>query len=206
MNMQIDIRSILATIRVPTLVMHRSGDQDVNVAEGRYIAERIPGARFVELAGDDHLPWLGEQGAFLDELQEFLTGVRPAPEYDRVLSTVMFTDIVGSTEVAASTGDSAFRDLLGRHREIARTEIARFHGRKINTSGDGFFATFDGPARGSWRGRSAQRTRATRYCDTRGRAHRGSRTRRRQCGRDCRPYPRASLPPRRAAKHRYRAR
>jgi class 3 adenylate cyclase len=137
----------LPTIRVPTLVMHRTGDQDVNVAEGRYIAEHIPGARFVELAADDHLPWLGEQGPFLDELQEFLTGARPPPEYDRVLATVLFTDIVGSTEVAARLGDSAFRDLLGRHHAIARTEIARFRGREINTSGDGFFATFDGPAR-----------------------------------------------------------
>jgi pimeloyl-ACP methyl ester carboxylesterase len=147
MNTQIDIRSILPTIRVPTLVLHRAGDQDVNVAEGRYIAERIPGARFVELPGDDHLVWLGDQGPLLDEVQEFLTGVRPAPEYDRVLSTVMFTDIVGSTEVAARIGDSAYRDLLGRHHVIARTEISRYRGREINTAGDGFFATFDGPAR-----------------------------------------------------------
>ena len=147
MNTQIDIRSILPTIRVPTLVLHRTGDQDVNVAEGRYIAERIPGARFVELPGDDHIVWLGDQGPLLDEVQEFLTGVRPAPEYDRVLSTVMFTDIVGSTEVAARIGDSAFRNLLGQHHAIARTEIARFRGREINTAGDGFFATFDGPAR-----------------------------------------------------------
>ena len=147
MNTQIDIRSILPTIRVPTLVLHRAGDQDVNVAEGRYIADRIPGARFVELPGDDHLVWLGDQGPLLDEIQEFLTGVRPAPEYDRVLSTVMFTDIVGSTEVAARIGDSAYRDLLGRHHAIARTEISRFRGREVNTAGDGFFATFDGPAR-----------------------------------------------------------
>ena len=147
MNTQIDIRSILPTIHVPTLVMHRVGDLDVNVEEGRFIAARIPGARFVELQGDDHLPWLGEQGPFLDELQEFLTGVRPAPEYDRVLSTVMFTDIVGSTEVAARLGDSAYRELLGQHHTIARNEIARFRGREINTAGDGFLATFDGPAR-----------------------------------------------------------
>ncbi len=147
MNTQIDIRSILPTIRVPTLVMHRTGDLDVNVAEGRYIAERIPDARFVELAGDDHLPWIGDQGRFLDEMQEFLTGVRPAPEYERVLSTVMFTDIVGSTEAAARLGDRDWRNLLGRHHTIARAEIARFRGREINTAGDGFIATFDGPAR-----------------------------------------------------------
>ena len=147
MNTEIDIRSILPTIRVPTLVIHRTGDRDVNVQEGRYIAERIAGARFVELPGDDHLPWIGDQDAFLDELQEFLTGVRPVPECERVLSTVMFTDIVGSTEVAARVGDRAWRELLGRHHALARTEIARFRGREINTSGDGFFATFDGPAR-----------------------------------------------------------
>lgn len=149
MNSQIDIRSILPTIRVPTLVIHRTGDLDVNVQEGRYVAERITGARFVELPGDDHMPWIGDQDAFLDELQEFLTGVRPAPECERVLSTVMFTDIVGSTEVAARLGDRAWRELLGRHHALARTEIARFRGREINTSGDGFFATFDGPARAS---------------------------------------------------------
>jgi class 3 adenylate cyclase len=147
MNTQVDIRSILPTIRVPTLVMHRTGDQDVNVAEGRYIAERIAGARFIELPGDDHLPWTGDQSRFLDEMQEFLTGVRPAPEYERVLATVMFTDIVGSTEVASRLGDRDWRDLLGRHHAIARAEIARFRGREINTAGDGFIATFDGPAR-----------------------------------------------------------
>ncbi len=147
MNTQVDIRSILPTIRVPTLVMHRTGDQDVNVAEGRYIADRIPGARFIELDGDDHLPWIGDQSRLLDEMQEFLTGVRPAPEYERVLATVMFTDIVGSTEVASRLGDRDWRDLLGRHHAIARAEIARFRGREINTAGDGFIATFDGPAR-----------------------------------------------------------
>ncbi len=147
MNTQIDIRSILSTIRVPTLVMHRTGDQDVNVAEGRYIADRIPGARFVELAGDDHLPWVGDQSRLLDEMQEFLTGVRPAPEYERVLATVMFTDIVGSTEAASRLGDRDWRDLLGRHHAIARAEITRFRGREVNTAGDGFIATFDGPAR-----------------------------------------------------------
>lgn len=147
MNTKIDIRSILPTIRVPTLVMHRTGDQDVNVAEGRYITERIPGARFVELPGDDHMPWIGDQGLFLDEIQEFLTGIRPAPEYERVLSTVLFTDIVGSTEAAVSHGDRNWRDLLSRHHTIARAEIARFRGREINTAGDGFIATFDGPAR-----------------------------------------------------------
>lgn len=147
MNTLIDVRAILPTIRIPTLVMHRTGDRDVKVAEGRYIAAHIPGARFVELEGDDHLPWIGDQDTFLDEMQEFLTGVRPPPQIDRVLSTVLFTDIVGSTEVASRLGDRAYRDLLGRHHAIARAEIARFRGREVNTAGDGFFATFDGPAR-----------------------------------------------------------
>jgi class 3 adenylate cyclase len=147
MNTQIDIRSILPTIRVPTLVLHRSGDLDVNIEEGRYIAARIPGAKFVELPGDDHLPWVGDQDAFLDEVQEFLTGVRPPPAVDRVLATILFTDIVGSTERAARVGDQAWRGLLEQHDALVRKELLRFRGREEKTTGDGFFATFDGPAR-----------------------------------------------------------
>ncbi|HEV8553347.1 MAG TPA: adenylate/guanylate cyclase domain-containing protein [Casimicrobiaceae bacterium] len=147
MNTQIDIRSILPTIRVPTLVLHRTGDLDVNVEEGRYIAARIPGAKFVELPGDDHLPWIGDQDAFLDEVQEFLTGVRPPRAVDRVLATIMFTDIVGSTEIAARLGDRAWKRLLEEHDAVVRRELLRFRGREEKTTGDGFFATFDGPAR-----------------------------------------------------------
>jgi len=147
MNTQIDIRAILPTIRVPTLVMHRTDDMESQVAEARYIAEQIPGARFVELPGADHLPWIGDQDAVLDEIQEFLTGVRPVFEPERVLVTVLFTDIVDSTATAARVGDGAWRELIERHDAIARREIERFRGREINTSGDGFFATFDGPAR-----------------------------------------------------------
>ena len=147
MNTQIDIRSILPTIRVPTLVLHRTGDLDVNVEEGRYIAARIPGARFVELPGDDHLPWVSDQDAFLDEVQEFLTGVRPPPTVDRVLATIMFTDIVGSTELAARIGDQAWKSILEQHDTLVRKELLRFRGREEKTTGDGFFATFDGPAR-----------------------------------------------------------
>jgi class 3 adenylate cyclase len=147
MNTQIDIRSILPTIRVPTLVLHRTGDLDVNVEEGRYIAARAPGARFVELPGDDHLPWVGDQDAFLDEVQEFLTGVRPPPTVDRVLATIMFTDIVGSTELAARIGDQAWKSILEQHDALVRKELLRFRGREKKTTGDGFFATFDGPAR-----------------------------------------------------------
>lgn len=147
MNTQIDIRAILPTIRVPTLVIHRTGDRDVNVEEGRWLAEQIAGARFVELSGDDHLPWVGDQDAILDEIQEFLTGVRPTPESDRVLSTLLFTDIASSTELADRLGDRAWIELLERHHAMVRRELARFRGREVDTAGDGFFATFDGPAR-----------------------------------------------------------
>lgn len=147
MNTQVDIRGVLPTIRVPTLVIHRTGDRDVNVEEGRWLAEHIPGARFVELPGDDHFPFVGDQDAILDEIQEFLTGIRPAPEADRVLTTVVFTDIVGSTQWAARLGDRAWKELLERHHALVRKELARFRGREVDAAGDGFFATFDGPAR-----------------------------------------------------------
>jgi class 3 adenylate cyclase len=148
MNTQIDIRRLLPTIRVPTLVMHRVGDLDASVDEGRWMAAQIPGARFVDLPGDDHLPWVGDQDTVLDEVQEFLTGVRPTPDINRVLATVLFTDIVGSTELAARIGDRAWSDLLDRHHRLVRGELARFRGREVNTAGDSFLATFDGPARG----------------------------------------------------------
>ena len=147
MNTQIDIRAILPTISVPTLVIHRTGDLDVNVEEGRWLAEQIAGARFVELSGDDHLPWVGDQDAILDEIQEFLTGVRPILESDRVLSTLLFTDIVSSTELADRLGDRAWIELLERHHAMVRRELTRFRGSEVDTAGDGFFATFDGPAR-----------------------------------------------------------
>jgi pimeloyl-ACP methyl ester carboxylesterase len=149
MNTQIDIRLVLPTIRVPTLVIHRTGDRDANVEEGRWLAARIPGARFVELLGDDHLPWVGDQDAILDEIQEFLTGIRQSPELDRALATVLFTDIVGSTELAARLGDRAWQALLEQHHALVRRELDRFRGREVDTAGDGFFATFDGPARAS---------------------------------------------------------
>jgi pimeloyl-ACP methyl ester carboxylesterase len=148
MNTEIDTRAVLPTIRVPTLVLHRSGDRDANVEEGRWIASQIPGARFVELPGEDHLPWVGDQDAVLDEVQEFLTGVRPPPEPDRVLATVLFTDIVGSTERATELGDRRWRELLERHHDLVRRQLDRFQGREVDTAGDGFLATFDGPARG----------------------------------------------------------
>src|ERR671934_770155 len=146
MNSLIDIREILPTIQVPTLVMHRTGDRDSKVDEGRYITERIPGARFVELSGDDHVPWI-DADQVVDEIEEFATGVRPAPESDRVLATVLFTDLVESTKRAAELGDRRWRELLEAHNATVRSELARFRGREVDTAGDGFLATFDGPAR-----------------------------------------------------------
>jgi pimeloyl-ACP methyl ester carboxylesterase len=146
MNSQIDVRDILPTVNVPTLVLHRTGDNDSRVEEGRYLAEHIRGARFVELAGNDHVPWI-DADPVVDEIEEFLTGVRPLPEPDRMLMTLLFTDIVGSTERAASLGDRRWRELLDAHNAVVRREIARFRGREVDTAGDGFFATFDGPAR-----------------------------------------------------------
>jgi class 3 adenylate cyclase/pimeloyl-ACP methyl ester carboxylesterase len=144
---QIDVRSALPFVQAPTLVLHRTGDRIVDVGQGRYVADRIPGARFVELPGEDHIPFLGDQDAILDEIEEFLTGARPAPQTDRVLATVLFTDIVGSTEVAARIGDERWRDLLVDHHALVRHQLDVFRGREVDTAGDGFMATFDGPAR-----------------------------------------------------------
>jgi class 3 adenylate cyclase len=148
MDAEIDTRHVLPAIRVPTLILHRTGDQAVSVMESRYMAERIPGAKYVELPGNDHSPSVGDADAILDEIEEFLTGVRPAPEPDRVLATVLFTDIVGSTQQAAELGDHRWRDLLDSYYGLARRELDRFRGREVKTTGDGVFATFDGPARG----------------------------------------------------------
>jgi class 3 adenylate cyclase len=147
MFLDIDVREVLPAIRVPTLVLHRHGDRAVNVRAGRYLAEHIPGARFVELTGIDHLPWVGDSDAIADETEEFVTGVRPQREVDRVLATVLFTDIVDSTHVAAERGDAGWRMLLDRHNEIVRKCLTQYRGREIKTTGDGFLATFDGPAR-----------------------------------------------------------
>jgi len=148
MNTEIDIRAVLPTIGVPTLVLHRTGDLDAKVEEGHWIAKQIPGARFVELPGVDHLPWVGDQDSILDEVEEFLTGVRHGPEPERVLATVLFTDIVDSTARAAALGDRRWRDLLEGHHARVRRQLERFRGQEIDTAGDGFFASFDGPARG----------------------------------------------------------
>jgi class 3 adenylate cyclase len=147
MNTNIDVRAVLPSVRVPTLVLHRSDDLFVARGHGAYLAERIAGARFAELPGVDHWPWAGDSDGVLGPLHELVTGVRWAPERDRVLATVLFTDIVGSTERAAELGDRRWRDLLESQRAHVRRELARFRGRELDTAGDGFLASFDGPAR-----------------------------------------------------------
>lgn len=154
MFLDIDVRAVLPTIHVPTLVLHRRGDRVVNRRAGEELAAQIPGARYVELDGIDHLPWAGDAEAVLGEIEEFLTGARSAAEPDRVLATVMFTDIVGSTERAAEFGDARWRELLAAHQEAVRRELERFRGREVKTLGDGSLATFDGPARAIRSGRA----------------------------------------------------
>ena len=145
-NSQIDIRPLLPSIQVPTLVLHRRDDRDSRVDEGRYIASHIPGARFVELAGRDHLPWVNPD-QILDVVEEFLTGVPRAPEPDRVLATILFTDIIGSTERAGTLGDRQWGAVLDQHDRIASQHIDRFQGRQVKSTGDGVLALFDGPGR-----------------------------------------------------------
>ncbi len=146
MNTEIDTRAVLPTISAPTLVLQRLDDRSVTVEEGRWIAGQIPGATYVELDGDDHLVWIGPDD-LLDEVEAFLTGVRRGPELDRVLATVLFTDIVRSTETAADVGDRRWRGLLEEHNRLVRLELDRYRGRELDAAGDGFLATFDGPAR-----------------------------------------------------------
>ena len=147
MNMQMDIRNVLPAIRVPALVLHSLNDRTLPIEGGRYLATHIPGAKLVEMTGTDHVPWLEDADAICEEIEEFLTGARSGPEADRVLATVLFTDIVGSSERAAELGDHAWRDLLENHHSLVRRELERFRGREIDTAGDGFLASFDGPAR-----------------------------------------------------------
>jgi class 3 adenylate cyclase len=143
-----DLRWVLPTIRVPTLVIHRADNPYVVVGNGRYLAENIDGARFVEIPGADHFFHAGDPEAMLGPVQEFLTGRRAPPEPERVLATVLFTDIVGATAKTERLGDGAWRELLGRHHSLVRSELASHGGREIDTAGDGFLASFEGPARG----------------------------------------------------------
>ncbi len=146
--MEIDIRDVLPAIRVPTLVIHRSEDRVIPVESGRYLAEHIPDAKLVELPGQDHFPFVGDMDAIVDEIEEFLTGSRRVREPDRVLATVLFTDIVGSTERAAELGDRRWTELLAEHHRIVRAELDRHRGKVVRIEGDGTLSTFDGPARG----------------------------------------------------------
>jgi class 3 adenylate cyclase len=147
MFLDIDVRSILPAVEVPTLVLHRHGDMAVNWRAAEWMAGQIPGAKYVEVPGNDHLLYVGDTDRLVDEVEEFLTGSRRAVEIDRVLATVMFTDIVDSTQRASSMGDRAWRDLLDAQNEVLRHELVRFRGHEVKTLGDGMLATFDGPAR-----------------------------------------------------------
>lgn len=147
MNIEIDIRSLLPSIRVPTLLLHRTGDRLINIEASRYMVRRIPGAKFVELPGDDHLVFLGDSETALGEIQEFLTGVRPPAAPETILATVLFVDMANSTEKAAALGDARWRNLLAAFHQTVRQELERHRGRLIDTAGDGAFASFDGPAR-----------------------------------------------------------
>ena len=147
MVVETDVRDLLPTIRVPTLVLHRA-EEFVPVDHARYLAEHIPGGRLVVLPGADHIPFYGDADGYAEEIEEFLTGTRhPAPS-DRILTTVMFTDVVGSTERAAAAGDARWRSLMDSHDQLVRSGLERHRGREVKTMGDGFLATFDGPARG----------------------------------------------------------
>lgn len=154
LNTHFDIRHVLPTIQVPALVMHRTGDADVKVGQGKWIASQIPNAKYIEYPGDDHVPFYGDSDSVIADLQEFLTGERPLLDVDRVLATVMFTDIVGSTQLAAKLGDHKWISLLEQHDALAKKAVEEHRGRWIKSTGDGALAVFDGPARAT---RCAQR-------------------------------------------------
>jgi hypothetical protein len=144
--LDLDVREALPMIQAPTLILHAKNNGVISVDHGRYLAAHIPGAKYVELPGDEHALYGQDENVVLAEIREFLTGVREAPVTDRVLATILFTDIVGSTERAVELGDQRWRDLLDRHDEAARGAVARFSGKLVKTTGDGVLATFDGPA------------------------------------------------------------
>lgn len=147
MNTQIDVRAVLPAIRVPTLLLYRVGDRDVRVEEGRFIAERIAGSKLVEFPGSDHWFWAGDLDPMLQEIEEFVTGERTVAGSERTLATILFTDLVASTERVAEIGDRSWADLLDRHHRLVRSELRRWRGREIDTAGDGFLALFEGPGR-----------------------------------------------------------
>jgi class 3 adenylate cyclase len=145
----LDVRHVLSSIHVPTLVLHREEDRWLSSAHGRYLAENIPGARYVGVPGNDHMPWSGDISHMIDEIRDFLgVAAGEAPDvHDRILATVLFTDIVSSTERAADLGDRRWSELLDRHDSMVRTELERWKGREVKATGDGFLATFDGPGK-----------------------------------------------------------
>jgi class 3 adenylate cyclase len=147
MNREIDVRIVLPATRVPTLILHRTAEHVIDVGHARYMAQHIPGAKLIELAGEDHQPWLGDRDTVLNEVEKFLTGKHQVLEPERVLATVLFTDIQGSTERAAALGDHSWRELLEAFYAKVREVLKQYRGREINTLGDGFLAAFDGPAR-----------------------------------------------------------
>ncbi|HEY3218497.1 MAG TPA: adenylate/guanylate cyclase domain-containing protein [Candidatus Limnocylindria bacterium] len=147
MNTYVDVRAVLPQVRVPTLVIQAIGDRDVDARDGQYLAAHIPNATYVQLPSGDHMWWVSHQDEILGEVQEFLTGTRPSVDADRFLATALFTDIVGGTARAAALGDRRWRDLLERHHAVVREELERHRGIEQDTAGDGFYATFDGPAR-----------------------------------------------------------
>jgi class 3 adenylate cyclase len=149
MFLDTDVRGTLPLIQAPTLVLHRRHDRAVNYRAARWLAEQIEGSRYAELEGEDHFPWVGDSNAALEAIEEFLTGVRPGPAPERVLATVLFTDIVDSTQLAGEIGDRRWRDLLEEHQGLVRDRLRRFGGREVKTTGDGFLAVFDGPTRGA---------------------------------------------------------
>jgi class 3 adenylate cyclase len=145
MNTYIDVRNVLSSIHVPTLVLHRTGDRDVNITNGVYLRKNIPGAKLVELPGNDHMWTAGDAEAIIDQIEEFLTGIRSVGQPDRVLSTILFTDIVDSTKKATQLGDDRWKKLLVAHNDLVRSQLSKFRGREIKSTGDGFVAIFDGP-------------------------------------------------------------
>jgi class 3 adenylate cyclase len=147
MNGEIDVRHVMPTIRVPTLILHCAGDRAIDIGGAKYMAQQIPQARLIELPGSDHFPWLTNADAVLGEIEEFLTGTRHVPEPDRVLATVLFTDIVDSTKRAAEIGDQSWHRVLDEHDRTARWIVEKYRGRLVRTTGDGILATFDGPGR-----------------------------------------------------------
>jgi len=146
MAFDIDVRHVVPSVSAPTLILHRVDDQVCHVENARWLARTIEGSRYIELPGGDHIPWFNGT-EIVDEVREFLTGIREPAEPERILATVLFTDVVGSTERARELGDRRWKDLLDRHNELVRRDLERFRGREVDTAGDGFFATFDGPAR-----------------------------------------------------------